>query len=184
MKRVLSILLCVAMVLCLVPAMASAATQSVTYTFADYAKGTQYAVNEVHKLDDMTTVTTTESHFTTELRLYSSSTHDGFAIIQFAKPITKVAMNIGNKTDTLNVYGSTDGASWTLVGGIAVTTSSYKDYSLDMPAGTAYTYLKLDVAGANQLRVKSFTLYYEAEGECAHAATKYVVYMHQIFCGI
>jgi len=129
-----------------------------SYTFADYAAGTQYAANEEHVLDNNTTVTTTESHFTTQLRLYSSSTHDGFAIIKSAKVIKTLALNAGNKVDTLNVYGSTDGETWTLIEEVAITSTTYTDYTVEMPEGTAYTYLKLDVAGTQQVRIASFAL--------------------------
>ncbi|MBE6143484.1 MAG: starch-binding protein, partial [Erysipelotrichaceae bacterium] len=127
-----------------------------TYTFSDYEKGTQYASNEVHKLDEIVTITTTESHFTTELRIYSSSTHNGYAIIKSELPISTIKMNAGNNSDTINVYYSTDSISWTLFGGIAIT-SSYKDHSLDF-GENSYKYLKLDVAGSNQVRIKSMTL--------------------------
>ncbi len=128
-----------------------------TYTFANYAAGTQYAENEVHVLDENVTVTTTQAHFTTQLRLYSSATNNGYAIIQSTKAITAFGMNAGNKKDTVNVYGSTDGSTWELIGGIATTTTSYKDYTLDF-GGKEYTYLKLDVEGSNQVRLASITL--------------------------
>ena len=132
-----------------------------TYTFANYTAGEQYAENEEHVLDGNTTVTTTQAHFTTELRLYSSTTNNGFAIIKSEKVITGFAFNAGNKADTLNVYGSTDGEEWTLIEGVAVT-SSYKDYTLTVDfEGENYTYLKLDVKGTNQVRLKSITLTYK-----------------------
>ena len=129
-----------------------------TYTFSDYPAGTQYAAEEVHVLDDNTTVTTTEAHFTGELRLYSSSTHNGFAIIKSKTVITGFGFNAGNKDDILNVYGSTDGETWTLIQAVSVT-SAYADYSLTVGfEGNNYTYLKLDVEGTQQVRLKSFTL--------------------------
>jgi len=133
-----------------------------TYTFSDYAAGTQYAVNEAHKLDDVLTITTTQCHFTTELRIYSSSTHDGYAIGTLAKgTIKKLGFNAGNKSDILNVYGSTDGSTWTLIEAVSVdsSTSAYKDYTVDF-GDTNYTSFKLDVDGANQIRVKTLTLTY------------------------
>ena len=130
-----------------------------TYVFANYDEGTQYAENEVHALDEYVTVTTTQAHFTSELRLYSSSTHDGFAIISATRPITSLVLNAGNKADTLNVYGlESDGETWTLIEGVEITSTSYKDYTVNMPEGTAYTQLKLDVVGTSQVRVASFTL--------------------------
>ena len=128
-----------------------------TYTFSEYAAGTQYAGGEVHKLDDNTTITTTECHFTSELRIYASSAHDGYAVIHSKEAVKSISVNAGNKVDTINVYGSDDdGATWELIGTISVTTTSYKDYSLDLEG--SYNYIKLDVAGSQQIRVKTLTL--------------------------
>ena len=130
-----------------------------TYTFSQYAAGTQYAQDEVHVLDNYVTITTTDAHFTSELRLYSSSTNNGYAIIKVNGEIEKFGFNAGNKADTLNVYGSTDGITWTLIEGVSIT-STYKDYEVDM-SKASYTYLKLDVAGTNQVRLKSMTITFE-----------------------
>lgn len=139
---------------------AAAGENTVTYTFSGYTAGTQYAENEAHKLDDVLTITTTECHFTTELRIYSSSTHDGYAIGELATgTIKSLGFNAGYKVDTLNVYGSTDGVEWTLVKGVSVTTTAYTDYTVDF-GDTNYTSFKLDVAGTNQIRVKTLTLTY------------------------
>ena len=128
-----------------------------TYTFSNYAAGTQYAAGEVHKLDEYVTVTTTESHFTSELRLYSSSTHNGYAIFETAAAVKGISFNAGYKVDTLNVYGSTDGETWVLIEGISITSTSYNDYTVNVPADSAYTFIKLDVAGTQQVRIKSIT---------------------------
>ena len=125
------------------------------YTISKYTAGTQYAENEVHNLDDNTTVTVTQGHFTTQLRLYSSSEHNAFAVIHSVKAVTKLSVNAGNKADNLVVYGSNDGTTWVEIGKIA-TTSSYADYTLDLNG--SYNYIKLDVEGTNQVRVASFTL--------------------------
>lgn len=126
------------------------------YTFSSFTAGTQYAKNEKHKLDEYITVTTNDCHFTNELRIYSSSSNNGYAIIQSENPITKIAVNAGNKVDTLIVYGSNDGSTWTDAGTISVTSTSYKDYELTLNG--EYMYLKLDVKGSNQIRLKSMTL--------------------------
>lgn len=143
-------------------------TGTKTYTFNEYAAGTQYAVNEKHVLDDMVTVTTTESHFTTELRIYSSSAHNGHAIIQAAdgNAITAFGFRAGNEADTLNVYGSNDGINWTLIEGVEVD-SSYADHTVNMT--TPYQYLKLDVAGDQQIRLQSMTLTFGTA--CQHSYT-------------
>ncbi len=126
-----------------------------TYVFSTYPVGVQYA-EETHKLDGFVTMMINEAHLNGELRLYSSSIHDGYAIFESAGVIHAITLNAGNKADTLNVYGSTDGKTWTLIEGVA-TTSSYTDYTVTIP-DSAYTYLKLDVAGTQQVRIKYITL--------------------------
>ena len=171
LSKILSIALCLAMVLGLFTFGASAATVTDTYTFGDYTAGTQYAENEPHVLDSNVTVTTTQCHFTSELRIYSSTSHNGFAIIKSENVITKFGFNAGNKVDTLNVYGSTNGSSYTLIQGVSITSTSYNDYSVTIPANSNYKYLKLDVAGDQQVRVKSFSISYE--GVCTHGQKAY-----------
>ena len=128
------------------------------YVFADYAAGAQYAEGEIHVLDDVVTVTTTQCHFTTQLRIYSSSTYNGFAIIESTRTISKIVLNAGNKVDTLNVYGSTDGSTWNLIQAVSVTSTSYNDYTVSIDPNLKYKQLKLDVAGEQQIRVANFTL--------------------------
>ena len=132
-----------------------------TYTIAEYAAGTQYAQNEEHKLDDDVTIYTSVCHFTTELRIYSSSTNNGYVISnELPGAIKSMSFNAGNKADNLVVYGSTDGSEWFEVGKIA-TTESYADYTLSF-GETNYTYFKLDVEGTNQIRIKKFSITYLA----------------------
>ena len=165
MKKVLSLALAIVLIVGLLPiGMMSASAASTTYTFANYTAGTQYAEGEVHVLDDVVTVTTTQAHFTTQLRLYSSASHDGYAIITSTKVITGFGLNAGYKADTLNVYGlEADGTTWTLIQGVA-TKSSYADYTVTMPENSTYTQLKLDVAGLQQVRVASITLTFADDG--------------------
>ena len=155
-------------------------TETKEYVFSNYTAGTQYATNEVHKLDDFVTVTTTDCHFTTELRIYSSSTNNGIVIVSCSSVITKFGFNAGNKVDTLNVYGSTNGTTWTLIEEVSITSTSYKDYSLEIAEDLGYKYLKLDVAGSNQVRVKSIEVSFKlvvcethdfAEATCEKPAT-------------
>ena len=129
-----------------------------TYTFSNYTAGTQYAKGEEHELDEHVTITTYDCHFTDELRIYSSSTNNGYAIIYSVNPISTIGVNAGNKVDTINIYGSNDGVNWseTTVGTISVTSTSYKDYEVSLNG--EYKYIKLDVAGSNQIRIKSMTL--------------------------
>ena len=155
-------------------------TETKEYVFSNYTAGTQYATNEVHKLDDFVTVTTTACHFTTELRIYSSSTNNGIVIVSCSGVITKFGFNAGNKVDTLNVYGSTNGTTWTLIQGVSITSTSYKDYSLEISEELGYKYLKLDVKGSNQVRLKSIEVSFKlvvcethdfAEATCEKPAT-------------
>lgn len=130
-----------------------------TYVFGDYPKGTAYAIDEVHKLDDITTLTTTKCSFTTTLRLYSSAKYDGFAVFHFAKKISKISMNIGYAADTVNVYASTDGTNWTLINELAVV-AAYQDYEILIPEDANYSYLKLDVVGTKTVYIKSATIHF------------------------
>ena len=129
-----------------------------TYTFSNFKAGTQYADGEVHVLDENVTVTTTDCHFTTELRIYSSSTNNGNAVIYAGgKVFTTIGFNAGNKADTLSVYGSKDGSTWTLIKDVSVV-ATYKDYTVTISETSGYTYIKLDVKGSNQVRVKTLTV--------------------------
>ena len=139
-------------------------TENVTrsYTFSNFTAGTQYAENEVHKLDNDVTLTTTDCHFTTELRIYSSSTYNGYVVSnKLPGRIVSIGFNAGNKVDAIDVFGSTNGTDWTKVGQVSVTSTSYKNYTLSFDE-TDYTYFKLDVAGANQVRLKSITITWES----------------------
>ena len=137
------------------------------YTFSSYTAGTQYAKNEEHELDDDVTCVTNDCHFTTQLRIYSSNTNNGYAIFKSTKPITAVGVNAGNKADTLNIYGSNDeGSTWDETGSISVTSTSYKDYSTTLGAG--YEWIKIDVEGSNQVRLASITLTMQAVGGVEH----------------
>ena len=140
-----------------------------TYVFSEYTEGTQYAKGEEHELDKYVTITTYDCHFTSELRIYSSNTNNGYAIVYSVNPITTIGVNAGNKVDTLNIYGSNDGVNWTTepVTTISVTSTSYKDYEASL--GGEYKYLKIDVAGSNQVRLASMTL--TTVPDCAHAST-------------
>ena len=117
--------------------------------------GSQY-VDETYKINDNLTISSHNSgcHFTTQLRIYDSSNNDGWAILTCKGAISNLTINMGYKKCNLLVYGSTDGSTWTQVGTITTTTTSYIDYSLDIDESLGYTYLKLDASGA-QLRIKT-----------------------------
>ena len=66
-------------------------------------------------------------------------------------------MNAGYKADTIVIWGSNDnGATWVEAGTITTTSTSYGDYTCTLNG--AYTWLKLDVSGSQQVRVASITL--------------------------
>ena len=144
-----------------------------SYTFSSYTAGTQYADNEVHKLDNDVTLTTTDCHFTSELRIYSSSTYNGYVVSnQLPGRIISIGFNAGNKVDKIAVYGSTNGTAWTEVGQVSVTSTSYANYSLSF-GETNYTYFKLDVVGSNQVRLKSITITWESTSAGGTITTTY-----------
>ena len=131
-----------------------------TYTFANYEAGTQYAANEVHVLDDKVTVTTNDSHFTTQIRLYQQEANEygparnGTAVFATASAVKSLSINAGGKANPIEVYGSTDGSTWTLITTIEAT-SAYADYEITL-GSTEYTYIKL-AAVSGQARVASVT---------------------------
>ena len=131
-------------------------TVTLKYVLADYPAGTQYAT-ETHKLDENTSISTEKAHFTSELRLYNSSTNDSIATIHSAKPIKSIYFNAGYSASELSVYGSTDGETFELISALA-TTSAYKVLSLENIEESSYTYIKLDVTGSKQVRIKDFSI--------------------------
>ena len=134
------------------------------YTFANYTAGTQYAKNEEHKLDDDVTIYTNDCHFTSELRIYSSSTNNGYVVSnELPGKIISMGFNAGNKVDALVISGRTDGSTWSQVGEVSVTSTSYKDYTFSFGENN-YTYFKLDVKGSNQVRLKTMSVTYMSGG--------------------
>ena len=114
--------------------------------------GTQYA-NETYVVSDDLTMSSHNKgcHFTAQLRIYDSSTNDGWVILQYSGAVSSLAFNMGYKESNLNIYGSTDGNVWEEVGTIA-TVTAYKDYNIDVDETKGYTYIKLDPSGA-QIRI-------------------------------
>lgn len=143
-----------------------------TYTFSNYPAGTQYAENEVHVLDNNVTIVTNKCYFTTELRVYSNSTNDG-NFYSYALPfyIDSLAFNMGYRADDVNIYGSTDGSTWTLVGTIpvAVANNAYDNFGISF-GNSDYHFFKFDVVGTQQVRVKTMTIYYKSTGPSGTAA--------------
>ena len=131
--------------------------------FSTISGSVQYA-EETHTFGGIT-LNIVNCHINTQLRIYSSTTYNGVAILSVNGSISNISFNAGNKADTLSVYGSTDGETWNLISGVA-TESTYKDYSVDVPTSANYTFIKLDVDGSQQVRLTKLSIsYYKDEGE-------------------
>ncbi len=129
-----------------------------TYLFSNYTAGTQYA-NETHALDDEVTLSTylERCHFTTQLRIYGSTPTEvaGYAVISSERKITALSVNAGHKATTVNIYVSEDGSTWNSTDALVTTSTSYKDYTLNIPSGTKY--VKFETTDA-QIRIASMTV--------------------------
>ena len=131
-------------------------TKELSYAFANYPAGVQYAKNEEHILDSNTTIVVTDCHFTAQIRIYSADSYDGKVIIKSRSAITAIALNAGYKADTLVIYGSNNnGADWIRLGSFSVD-SANKNYDLDFDG--SYKWLMLDVEGKNQVRINNMTI--------------------------
>ena len=144
-----------------------------TYTFSSYTAGTQYAT-EKHELSNYVTMDISNCHLTTQLRIYSSSNNNGYAIFTSKYPIASISFNMGYKVDTLNIYVSDNGTDWTLDGSVETTATSYKDYTYDLK--TKSSYIKLDVDGTSQIRIASMTVtFYQAIAhDCDYSDVKVI----------
>lgn len=139
-------------------------TKTINVTFSDYPKGALHADNEAHVLSEELTIYTTDCYFTSELRIYSNA-NNGFVISnRLPGRITQMTFKAAYESlkDVLNVYGSNNGSDWELVDSISITNNenSYKNYTAPSFSESNYTYFKLDVAGYNQLRIKSMSVTY------------------------
>lgn len=137
-------------------------TSTVSVTFAELTAGKQYAT-ETHTICENPKIELhiSQCHLTSELRIYSSSTHNGYVISsKLPGSIVSLTFNAGYKKDKLVVYGSNDGETWNEVREVEITSTSYLDYKVDF-AGTSYTYFKLDVKGSEQIRLKTLGIEFE-----------------------
>lgn len=137
-------------------------TKTISVTFSDFTPGSQYADNERHDLGNGLVIYTTDCHFTEELRIYSSTTNNGYVVSDpLPGRITAMTFNMGySKEETLNIYGSSNGHDWNLIKGIETYATSYNGYTLKISADKGYISFKLDVAGDNQIRIKSMSITY------------------------
>ncbi len=120
------------------------------YVFDDYAPGVQYATAEEHQLDDVLTLTVNGGHLNSQLRLYSGSN----AVISTDKNIDSIVVKAGYKNASLRVHSSTDGMYFYYVDQKDVT-SSYANYSFELPEGTKYVMLEAVDA---QVRIPEMTV--------------------------
>lgn len=141
-------------------------TKTISVTFDDFSEGAYCAVNEKHDLREGLVIYTTDCHFTTELRIYSSTSNNGYVVSDpLPGIIASVSFRMGYNKDILNVYGSTDKENWTLIKGVETTSTSYKNYTLNFPLDKNYTCFKLDVKGEKQIRIESMSVIYICDGE-------------------
>ena len=125
--------------------------------FSDYDEGVQYAVDEPHVINESLTLYTTQCHFTTQLRVYDSNSHDGYFYSSILLGnIKSIAFNAGNNAGTVEVYGGVDGQDWALVESFQ-TKSAYADYEVNF-ANVTYNCFKVEVTGGKQVRFQSLVL--------------------------
>ena len=125
--------------------------------FSDYDEGAQYAVDEPHVINESLTLYTTQCHFTTQLRVYDSNSHDGYFYSSILLGnIKSIAFNAGNNAGTVEVYGGVDGRDWALVESFQ-TKSAYADYEVNF-ANVTYNCFKVEVTGGKQVRFQSLIL--------------------------
>ena len=175
MKKIISILACVCVLLSAMVIPVSAAETSVTYTFSDYKESA--AVTDYSKaLDDIITIglygTTNNGSgfFHDQLRIYQGA----YATITSTNDISSFVINAGSKDGTYDISTSTDGVDWTVVVDDAAYTTAYADYTITLT--TPAKYIKIEAT--KQMRIKTMTVNFAAEsgsGGCTHAETTIVI---------
>ena len=130
---------------------AAPAATEVTINFSNYEDGAAQYVEETRTLHDMISLHITECDLKTTLRIYQDASYDGKAEFIFTSALKSFTVNAGNKDSGLEVYASVDGVDWVLIETLNVV-SAYADYTVEMPEGTAYKYLKLDSVNG-QIRI-------------------------------
>lgn len=121
--------------------------------------GTQYADETQTFANNVSVSTHNEGcHFTTQLRIYGSNTNNGWATIQTDVAVDSLTFNMGYKALTVDIYGSKDGGTtWDKIDTVS-TTTSYKDYTVDVDATAGYTMIKIDPQTTAQLRIAKITV--------------------------
>ena len=136
-----------------------------SYSFSSFSGTSVQYAEETHDLGGGVIIKIKGCHINTtndDFRIYGSQQERYVISNKLPGAIKSMSFNVGYKSDNLLVYGSTDGSTWTEVGSIA-TTAAYADKSIDF-GETNYTYFKLDVKGANQLRLKKMSITYMSAG--------------------
>ncbi len=127
--------------------------------FANLTAGEQYS-NEHRDLGGGVTLDTVQCQVKTTLRIYQDDNYNANAVFSSTKAIKSIVLNAGHKVASLDIYGSNDGTTWSKVTTLSISSTTYNDYTVDMPAGTSYKYLKLDAVDA-QIRVAAITFNFE-----------------------
>ena len=134
-----------------------AGEKTVSLDFSTITGDTQYVDASYTISEDLTVSTHNKGcHINTQLRIYDSSSNNGWAILTCSGVVSKLVINVGNKAATLAVYGSTDNSTWEKIEDIT-TTAAYKDKTVTVDAAKGYKYIKLDAVGA-QLRIASLSV--------------------------
>ena len=136
-----------------------------SYSFSSFSGTSVQYAEETHDLGGGVIIKIKGCHINTtndDFRIYGSQQERYVISNKLPGAIKSMSFNVGYKSDNLLVYGSTDGSTWAEVGSIA-TTTAYADKSIDF-GETNYTYFKLNVEGANQLRLKKMSVTYMSEG--------------------
>lgn len=122
-------------------------------SFSSFDAGTQYAQGEEHDLGDGFTLTINGAHLNTQVRLYAGSN----ATVEAPGIIQSLDVTAGYKVGTLNVYGSTDGKTWSLIEAIS-TITNYTKYTVEFPTSD-YDWVKFESVGA-QIRMSLLDITY------------------------
>ena len=77
-------------------------TETINVTFSDYPLGSQYAKNEKHDLGGGLVIYTTLCYFTSELRIYSSTTYNGYVVSDpLPGTISNMTFHMGENKDVV-----------------------------------------------------------------------------------
>ena len=134
------------------------------YVIENYEPGEQYVANEVHELDEYTTLTTINDNcsFSSNLRLYGvgnqGKAEGGKVLLTTTNAVTKISLHAGNKVGVLLIEASADNSEFTEVESLNIT-AAYADYDVTVAvAGAKYIRISNATTSNAQIRINSFTL--------------------------